>query len=212
MKNQGPGRQIYDRNYYLNLLKNKNYEIVGEISKMKQEVEDINKDNTSYLSLERQYEALIKDVRKYEGELADYNLALDKYRSDTKPEDIENLYLHIKNQNDKQRAHLDNLFSDKRDMETEIQGYEQQIQDIQFQNEARLNDLDPEQRNEYEQLKDENNQLMRDINESRNQLDETNNRLMQAENRLRQDTLKQRAQHLKDERTVLMKKKEDLEL
>ena len=72
-----------------------------EISKMKQEVEDINKDNTTYLSLERKYETLIKDVRRYEGELADYNLALDKHRSDTKPDDIEALYMHIKNQNDK---------------------------------------------------------------------------------------------------------------
>lgn len=53
------------------------------------------------MQLERKYETLIKDVRKYEGDLADYNLALDKHRSDTKPEDIEALYMHIKNQNDK---------------------------------------------------------------------------------------------------------------
>ena len=97
----GPGRQVYDRNYYANLLKNKNNDIIQEVSKMKQEVETINKDNATYLVLERQYETLIKDVRKYEGELADYNLALDKHRSDTKPEDIEALYMHIKNQNDK---------------------------------------------------------------------------------------------------------------
>ena len=77
-------------------MKNKNNEIVGEITKMKTEVEDINKDNTTYLTLEKKYEALIKDVRKYEGELADYNLALDKYRSDTKPDDIEALFMHIK--------------------------------------------------------------------------------------------------------------------
>jgi hypothetical protein len=83
-------------------------------------VEDINRDNSTYLTLERKYEALIKDVRKFEGELADYNLALDKFRSDTKPEDIEALYMHIKNQNDKQRSHLDNLFAEKRDLETEI--------------------------------------------------------------------------------------------
>lgn len=74
---------------------------MNEISKLKHEVEEINKDNTTYLTLERKYETLIKDVRKFEGELADYNLALDKYRSDTKPEDIEALHLHIKNQNDK---------------------------------------------------------------------------------------------------------------
>lgn len=72
------------------------------------------------MTLERKYEALIKDVRKYEGELADYNLALDKYRSDSKPEEIEAVYQHIKNQNDKQRAHLDKLFSEKRDMENEV--------------------------------------------------------------------------------------------
>ena len=123
----GPGRQIYDRNYYANLLKQKNIEIATEIQKMKQEVEDINRDNQTYITLERKYESLIKDVRRYEGELADYNLALDKHRSDTKPEDIEALFMHIKNQNDKQRAHLDGLFSEKRDMENEINSYEQQI-------------------------------------------------------------------------------------
>lgn len=94
---KGPGRQIYDKNYYANQMKHKNIEIAAEIQKMKQEVEDINKDNTTYVTLERKYESLIKDVRKYEGELADYNLALDKHRSDTKPEDIEALYMHIKN-------------------------------------------------------------------------------------------------------------------
>lgn len=120
----GQGRQIYDRTYYMNLLKQKNTEIMNEINKMKTEVDDINKDNSTYLTLEKKYETLIKDVRKYEGELADYNLALDKYRSDTKPEDIEALYMHIKNQNDKQRAHLDLLFGEKRDYENEIQRIE----------------------------------------------------------------------------------------
>jgi intraflagellar transport protein 74 len=65
---------------------------MNEINKMKNEVEEINKDNATYLTLERKYETLIKDVRKFEGELADYNLALDKYRMDSKPEEIEAVY------------------------------------------------------------------------------------------------------------------------
>ena len=166
----GIGRQVYDRNYYFNLLKNKNNEIATEINKMKDEVDTINKDNQTYITLERKYETLIKDVRKFEGELADYNLALDKHRSDTKPDDIEALYVHIKSQNDKQRAHLDVLFSEKRDMENEVNSYEQQIQDINFANEARLNDLDPEQRNEYEQLKQENSRLNSQIGQGRQDL------------------------------------------
>ena len=155
----GPGRQIFNRGYYLNLLKGKNTEIMNEINKMKSEVEEINKDNSTYMTLERKYETLIKDVRKYEGELADYNLALDKFRSETKPEDIEALFMHIKNQNDKQRIHLDKVFAEKRDMENEISNVEQSIQEINMANESKLNDLDPEQRNEYEKLKEENNGL-----------------------------------------------------
>ena len=193
-------------------MKTKNNEIADEITKMKQEVNDINRDNAKYLTLERRYENLIKDVRKYEGELADYNLALDKHRSDTKTEDIENLYNHIRIQNEKQKVALDSLFAEKKDMENELAGYEQQIQDINYANEARLNDLDPEQRNEYEKLKRENNTLNNEIQLNRQELDDVNQRLAQLEHRLKQDTFKQRAQHLREEKIQLAKKKEDLEL
>jgi len=54
--------------------------------------------------------------------------------------------------------------------------------------------------------------LGQEITNSRNELEEVNMRLAQSESKLRSDTLKQRAQHLKEERTTLMKKKEDLEL
>ena len=62
-------------------------------------------------------------------------------------------------------------------METEIQSYESQIQEINYQNESKLNDLDPEQRNEYERLKEENNMLNQEITNSRNELEEVNMRL-----------------------------------
>ena len=39
-------------------------------------------------------------------------------------------------------------------MENELHTYESQIQEIQYANESKLNDLDPEQRNEYERLKE----------------------------------------------------------
>ena len=67
------------------------------------------------------------------------------------------------------------------------------MQQIAYVNESRLNDLDPEQRNEYEKLKDENNQFLQSISDSRTELEEVNSRLIQADGRLKQDTLKQRA-------------------
>lgn len=78
-------------------------------------------------------------------------------------------------------------------MENEIGRIEQQIQEINFANESRLNELDPEQRNDYEKLKEENQHLQNEINHNRNMLEETSQRLVQAETRLKQDNLKQRA-------------------
>ena len=45
-------------------------------------------------------------------------------------------------------------------------------------NESKLNDLDPEQRNEYEKLKEENGGLQSEINNSRTNLEEVNGRLI----------------------------------
>jgi hypothetical protein len=40
-----------------------------------------------------------------------------------------------------------------------------------------LNDLDPEQRNEYEKLKEENNTFINEINNNRNELEEVTSKL-----------------------------------
>ena len=71
-------------------------EIYEEIQKFKKQIEDIQKDNTLFISLEKRYDELTKEVRNLEGQLADYNLAFDKQRANTRPEDIRNIYEHIR--------------------------------------------------------------------------------------------------------------------
>jgi intraflagellar transport protein 74 len=52
-------------------------------------------------------EELNNEVRQLEGQLADYNLALDKLRTNTRPEDVKNTYQHVKNNNEKLKLELD---------------------------------------------------------------------------------------------------------
>lgn len=208
----GPKRQVYDKSYYLNLLKAKNTEISSEIGKFKKEIEVINKDNNLYLTLERKYDILINEVRQLEGELADYNLAQDKFRAGTKVDDIMALYHHIRLQNEKKKSQLDELFLERKEMENDISEIEQQINEINQANEEKLNELDPEQKEQYDRFRTENNQLMRDINSLRAELDDVNMRLSQLDGKLKEDTLRQRAQHLREERITLLARKEKLEL
>ena len=209
---QGPQRQIYDRTYYLNILKQKNVDLQNEINKLNEEVETIKKDNQLYVSLERQFDDLIKEVRQLEGELADYNLALDKQRSDTKPEDIMAILYHIQAQNERQKHQLDDIFIQRKNKETEIAGIEEQVHNINLAFEERLNELDPDQRAQYEKLREENGQLEQEIGKRRTELEEVSQRLSQAENRLREDPTKERAQVLRDEKAKLQAKKEELQL
>ena len=52
------------------------------------QIEQTQKDSSSYATLERQYEDMIKEVRDLEGILADYNLSTDKMRSNTDPAEV----------------------------------------------------------------------------------------------------------------------------
>lgn len=55
----------------------------AEIDRLKQKIGQTHKDTSTYAQLERKYETLIKEVRNLEGNLADYNLAMDKSRTGT---------------------------------------------------------------------------------------------------------------------------------
>jgi intraflagellar transport protein 74 len=72
-----------------------------ETNKLKAKSEQINKDQQLYNKLEARLEELNNEVRQLEGQLADYNLALDKLRTNTRPEDVKNTYQHVKNNNEK---------------------------------------------------------------------------------------------------------------
>lgn len=70
-----------------------------ETNKLKAKSEQINKDQQLYNKLEARLEETNNEVRQLEGQLADYNLALDKLRTNTRPEDVKNTYQHVKNNN-----------------------------------------------------------------------------------------------------------------
>lgn len=94
-------RKIQDKSYFETLLKTRISEITNELAKMNDQIGEINTNMTKYGALNKDYEVLSKEVQDLEGELADYNLAGDKYRSNMRAEDIEEVYNKIKLYNKK---------------------------------------------------------------------------------------------------------------
>jgi hypothetical protein len=81
---------------------------------------------------------------------------------------------HIKYQNTKQRQILDNLFIERKTNEDKFIHLESKIQEYNIDIERRLNDLDPQQKQEYEILYNENNNLLNELSRKRQEIEEIN--------------------------------------
>eukprot|EP00928_Gymnodinium_smaydae_P015027 TRINITY_DN15510_c0_g1_i1.p1 TRINITY_DN15510_c0_g1~~TRINITY_DN15510_c0_g1_i1.p1 ORF type:complete len:636 (-),score=124.05 TRINITY_DN15510_c0_g1_i1:213-2033(-) len=192
----GPKRQVYDKTYYMLELRKRCVQLGEEVAKMNTEINDISQGNQLYHSLEKRYDTLVKTVRSLEGDLADHNLATDKQRTDTRPEEVHHMYMIMKQQNDEQRSDIDQIFLETKSHEEEIQRMNGEIAAITRASEERLNELHPDQRREYDSFREENNQLMEDISTSRDELDQVNGHLATLENRLQNDVLRSHMQQL----------------
>jgi len=205
-------RKIQDKSYYITLLKTKISDISNEIMNMNDEIGKINSDITTYANLNKEYETLSKEVQNLEGELADYNLAGDKYRSLMKAEDIEEVYNRCKLLCKRKMDESDALYLEKAKIMDEIQKLEYENNNILQAIEQRLLDLDPDQKNEYEQIREENQNYVLQIYQLREEMSRLNNDLIEGENLLRNNPNKMEAHKLKVAIEQLSRKKEELEL
>ena len=188
-------RKIQDKSYFLTLLQTRLNNIQNEIIKMNDEIGKIN-----------------SDIQDLEGELADYNLAGDKHRSGMRAEDIEEVYNRIKLYNKKKMDESDNLFLDKAKIMEQLQQIEQENNRVLQGIEQRLLDLDPDQKNEYESIREENQNYVLQIYQLREEMADLNAQLVEGENMLRNNPNKMEAHKLKDSINLLKRKKEELEL
>mmetsp|Transcript_44480 Transcript_44480/g.127374 ORF Transcript_44480/g.127374 Transcript_44480/m.127374 type:complete len:398 (-) Transcript_44480:58-1251(-) len=88
---------------------------------------------------------------------------------------------------------------------------DQEIAAIARAAEDRLSELHPDQRREYEDLREENGRLARELSEAREDLDQVSGRLNAEEGRLRTDFLRTRFQQLSQVKTELAERLEILD-
>ena len=109
-KPSGPTRQIADKSYWQAELRNRLAAISSEMDNMQREQITIQKENAAYNQLERRYEIVMREVRALEGELADYNLALDKLRNHTTLDELQQMYERVQLHVSDMKAETDEIF------------------------------------------------------------------------------------------------------
>ncbi|XP_076617570.1 intraflagellar transport protein 74 homolog [Chaetodon auriga] len=124
---KGPQRQILDKSYYLGLLRSKINELTTETSKLHKEIDNYNQENSVYLSYEKRAEGLAVEIKDLQGQLADYNMLVDKLNTNTEMEEMINDYYAVKDQNNSEAESIDAIFTERREREEAIRAVEEEI-------------------------------------------------------------------------------------
>ena len=123
----GPGRQVQDGSYYFGRLNLKIKEILKEAQRLDKTIEHQQRQQKDARKYQQQFEAVMAEVREYEGKLADYNLAYDKARGNHDPAEIE-LYLEsLKERNYRSTEEQNDLFLRVTDLEGKIKGVDRAV-------------------------------------------------------------------------------------
>ncbi|EER15575.1 conserved hypothetical protein, partial [Perkinsus marinus ATCC 50983] len=114
------GRQVQDKSYFKAQLRNRINALSSEIALFNKEMTEIARESQSYKQYQRRRQLLLEEVKGLEGELADYNLTLDKQRANIRSDELERQYMSVKEKNVFGKQQIDEVFLQKKEREEDL--------------------------------------------------------------------------------------------
>jgi intraflagellar transport protein 74 len=207
----GPKRKVISRSYFLVLLKQKISDLTSEIANFREQKEHLRKEIEVQKNLETHHAKLTSEVRELEGTLADYNLAMDKQRSGTRPEDLLNIKEHISLQNRKLRTQVDHIFTERKNIEEKIAMMEDRVAELKSTADLKLNELSQTERQEYRRYEQELREAETEFQTQMGKLEEISRRCVEQENAIRMDSSRLKANQIKEGMIRFEARRADLE-
>uniref|UniRef100_A0A671QUL7 Intraflagellar transport 74 homolog n=1 Tax=Sinocyclocheilus anshuiensis TaxID=1608454 RepID=A0A671QUL7_9TELE len=157
---KGPQRQILDKSYYLGLLRSKINELTMESSKLQKDIDTFSQENSVYLSYEKRAEVLAGEIKDLQGQLADYNMLVDKLNTNTEMDEVMNDIIMLKAQNDREAQSMDVIFTERREKEDMIRAVEDDIVQEKQAAQNIIQKMSADKQANYTEMKATNEELM----------------------------------------------------
>ncbi|GFN79127.1 intraflagellar transport protein 74 homolog [Plakobranchus ocellatus] len=204
------GRLVQDKSYYLGLVRSKINELHSENARLNKDIENASDENSSFLTYEKRAEALASEIRDLQGELGDYNTLVDKLTTDEDIHDVEFDCENLKTENDRNAKRMEDGFEMKKQREDQIQMLETELDQEKRMADSLVNDMDPNLRQRYLQLKDMNEHALKQLEIGRQELDMCNSKIENLQEELSLSQVKQEAVRLYDQLHELEVKRDSL--
>ncbi|XP_053198188.1 intraflagellar transport protein 74 homolog [Scomber japonicus] len=208
---KGPQRQILDKSYYLGLLRSKINELTTETSKLHKEIDNYNQENSVYLSYEKRAEGLAAEIRDLQGQLADYNMLVDKLNTNTDMDEMINDYNSLKAQNDSEAESIDSIFTERREREEAIRAIEEEIRRERRVADEVVQAMPTAKQEKYFTMTTTNEELLQELTVLQEELDILTTRKEDYEAELSHSQIKQEVVRLHDTLSVLEAKRDTME-
>ncbi|XP_072023682.1 intraflagellar transport protein 74 homolog [Amphiura filiformis] len=207
---KGPQRVVMDKSYFLGLLRTKMNELTAENNTLQRNIDTANEENNSYLSYEKRAEALAAEIKECQGQLGDYNTLVDKLNTDTEMDEVLDDHQQLKIQNDREAKSIDDIFTERQEIEQQIQQVEVEIQQCRRMADTLVEDMNPQTKQKYVTLKQTNETLLQQLEVRQQELDALETKKYNLEEELSHSQVKQEAVRLYEQLHELEEKKASL--
>lgn len=204
-------RQVQDKSYFVGLLRAKMTELIAETNRLQRENESLAQEQATYSSYEKKAEALSAELKELQGEMADYNLLVDKLNTDADMEDVKEEYRELKSQNDQEVNSVELLFEQRQDRERQLRQLEVEIEQERNMADNIIAAMQPELRHRYTEQKDINQSLLDQLDKLQQQLQGLQLQKTALEDDISLSSVKQEAVKLFERLRELGEKKSVLE-
>nr|KAF6433604.1 intraflagellar transport 74 [Molossus molossus] len=130
-------------------------------------------DKSYYLGLLRA-ETLAVEIKEFQGQLADYNMLVDKLNTNIEMEEVMNDYNMLKAQNDRETQSMDIIFTERQAKEKQIRSVEEEIEQEKQAADGIIKNMSPEKQVKYIEMKTTNEKLLQELDTLQLKLDSLN--------------------------------------
>ncbi|MEW5313546.1 MAG: hypothetical protein WDW38_005106 [Sanguina aurantia] len=207
----GGGRQVLDKTYFVNELRQKRTEVANKTAEMRSELDALEKRQSQFNSMDRRCNDLMKEVKLLQEALADYNTVLDKVGSQTPVHLITAEYVGLRERNEQSRKRVEDIVSERLQLEAKVKQTDQKMGGIQRSMDERLAAMPPSQRSQYSDLTSEQATLQQEGKRMEEACEELDRTLAVAEGELARNPLKLKALQLQEQIRSLTERKYELQ-
>ncbi|XP_043271998.1 intraflagellar transport protein 74 homolog [Venturia canescens] len=204
-------RQIQDKRYYEGLVQLKIRELSQEIGTISREIEAQNKERATFVHYDDRAKELAGELSELQGQLADYNIVIDKGNWNVDEDAIEKETREMAAKNDAASTELERLFEQRRLKEQQLRDAMEKIES-ERKNAARvIETMDRSSREKYSSLEDEKSKLEIEIGKMQREIDVLSGEKRQLEEEIALSQIKGEAVKLRVKLVQLEAKRDRLQ-